>query len=818
MIELRLALRSLLRVPVFTAAVVVTIALGVGATTAVFSVVYGVLYRPLPYPQADRLVALWGTRPRNPNAPDQSVEAAAAGRIFVANTLLDVWRRDARAFEDIAGFRDRRFTITGSGDPVRVEGEVTTASFFNVLGLRPLVGRVFGPGEDQPGRDEVVVLGHAFWTDHFGGDRDIIGRTVRVDGRPHTVVGVLGADARLPLQYTTRQPAFYTPMSHEFTPDAPFSVLLAVARLKPGMTPAVAQAEMTAVMRHHTETTGWYRGRGVSVMPLSGEVVETASGTRAGLLILLAATGCVLLIGCVNVANLLLVRAATRSRELALRRALGAGRWRVIRQMMVESFILSTSGGLAGLLLAAWCTDLLVALMPLDLFPRIEEVHVDATVLAFGLAASLVVGLLAGLAPAWHAIGRDRRGALADALKDSQRAGAGGRGTRLLRRGLVTLEVVLAMVLLVGAGLLARTYVGLMEVDLGIRPERTLTFQLAPLPARYAKGDQRAALAADTLARLRAIGGVQAAGLVESLPIRSWVAEARVAVDGRPLDEHAPTVSVNRASDGFFEAAGVSLVSGALFGPRDTASDIAVVNHAFVRRFWPNASASAADVAGRTVRVRDTTYRIAGVVGDVKYRGPEGRSSELVYLPFSTSSSGRFAVILRTTGDPAAAMPEVRTAMRGVDPDLPLEQVQTLEQVLAETVAPQRFRLAVVGGFAGLALALAMVGLYGVIAQSVAQRTQEIGIRLALGAGQARIVRMVLKEGLLLSGLGVAGGIVVSLGATRVLSSFLFGVTPTDRATSTAVALALLAVAAAASLVPARRASAIEPVVALRNE
>ncbi len=818
MSEVRPAFRSLARVPIFVVAVVLTVALGVGATTAVFSVVYGVLYRPLPYPDADRLVALWGTRLPDPSAPDQDVEVRAASRIFVANRLLDLWRHEARSFEDLAGFRDSSFTVTGQGEPQRVDGELTTASFFRVLGIRPLLGRAFEDGEDEPGHDEVVVVGYAFWRTYFGGDPAIVGRTVRIDGRPHTVVGVLDSESRLPLQYTGQQPAFYTPMSHEFTPEARFSVLLAVARLKPGVTRAAAQAEMTSVMRHVTETTGRYRGRGVNVASLADEVVETAAGSRQGLLILLAATACVLLIACVNAANLLLVRAASRHRELAVRMALGAGRWRVIGQMVVESVMLSAAGGLAGILIAAWGLDVLLALIPTGLFPRIEEVHVDGAVLAFALAASVVTGLLVSLAPAWYAIGRDRRGVLADALRESHRTATGGHGPRVLRRALVTIEVGVSMVLLVGAGLLARTYAGLMDVELGVRPDHALTFRLVPALDRHATASARVALAEDVLARLRAIDGVRAAGAAESLPIMSWLVEDRMVVGAGSVDERAPMVSLNRVSPGFFDAAGIPLVAGRLFDGREATASVAVASRSAVRRFWPGAAATGSDAVGQTVRIGETVYRIVGVVGDVKYRGPDGKSADVVYLPMPSGSAGRFSIIVRTVGQPMAALPAVRTAVRASDAELPLEDVQTLEGLRDKVVAPQWFRVAIIGCFAGLALLLAVVGLYGMIAQSVVQRTPEIGVRLALGAARGRIVRMVMAEAVLLVIAGVTLGTVASLGAARVLSSVLFGVTTVDGATYGSVAVLLLLVAGAAGLVPARRASAIDPAGALRNE
>jgi putative ABC transport system permease protein len=812
--EIRHSLRSLKRSPGFAAVTIITLALAIALATSIFSLVEAVLLRELPYRDADRLVALWATRPQKP-AADQQVEARAAGRIFVANTLLDVWRRSSRSFEDIAGFRDRSFTVATRNEPRRVSGEVTTSSFFRVLGLRPLVGRVFADGEDVPGGDEVVVLGHAFWQSAFGADPSIVGRSIQLDGRPHTVIGVLGPEARIPLQYTFEQPALYTPMSHDFAPDAPFSILLGVARLKAGVTRAAAQADLTSVMQRFSAEHRGYRGRGAHVASLADEVVETAAGTRRGLLTLFSAIACVLLMAWVNVANLLLVRATGRHHELAVRMALGARRWRLIRQTVVESLLLSTAAGAVGLLLAMWTMAALVAWMPATLFPRIEEVRIDGAVLAFAVAASFVSGLLAAIAPAWYATGREGRNWLPDWLRHNQGRASTSRGAGLLRRGLVALDVALATVLLVGAGLLGRTYAGLMDVDLGVRPDHALTFRLSPAGAKYQAAAARVALADDVLARLRAISGVAAAGAAESMPIMSWLREARVTVGPGPADEGALAVGVNRVSPGFFEAAGVPIESGRAFDQGPAGAPSAVVSRSMVGR---RIGATPADEVGQVLHLGAESYRIGGVAGDVSYRGPEHGAAEVVYLPLSSSTADEFSFVVRTTGPPERSLSAVKAAVRASDPDLPVDALQTMETLRAGLLAPQRFRFALIGLFAGMALLLAVMGLYAVIAQSVSERTREIGVRVALGAAHGRIIGMVLGEAVLLAGLGLAVGIPAALAATRVLSSVLVGVTTFDRFSYVAVTIGLLAVAAVAGFVPARRASAIDPVRALRAE
>jgi putative ABC transport system permease protein len=813
--EVRHALRSFRRSPGFTAIAVLTLGLAVALTTSIFSLVDAVLLRDLPYRDPERLVALWATRPQDPSARDQQMEARVARRIFVANTLLDVWRRGSTSFEEVGGFRDRSFTVATRTEPQQVNGAVTTTSFFRVLGLRPLLGRVFVDGEDVPGRDEVVVLGHTFWRDAFGADPTILGRSIRVDGRPHTVIGVLGPEVRLPLQYTLQQPSLYTPMSHEFAPGAPFSVLLGIARLKPGVSRTGAQAELTSVMSDFSTSTGRYRRSGVNVASLADEVVETAAGTRRGLLTLFGAIGCVLLMACANVANLLLVRAVGRHHELSVRMALGAGRWRLVRQMVIESLLLSTAAGALGLLLTDWTLTALVAAMPATLFPRIEEVRIDAAVLAFAVGVAVVAGLLASVAPGWYATGRGRGACLPDWLHNDGH-GTSGRGARLVRRALVTIDVALATVLLVGAGLLGRTYLGLRSTDLGVQSDHAITFRLSPAAEKYQAGAARLTLAEDILARLRTVNGVTAAGAVESLPIMSFLSEARVTIGADPSAEPAPVVSVNRATAGFFEAAGIPIVLGRAFEPSGTAESVALVNRSMAGRL-PNGG-TGASVVGEFLSVANASYRICGVVGDVKYRGPEGRVADVVYLPLASSPPNRLSVVVRTTGPPEGALRAVSAAVHSSDPDLPVEALQTMEDLRAAVLAPQRFRFAVIGLFAGVAMLLAVIGLYGVIAQSVSERTREIGVRLALGAVPGRIVRLVLREALLLAGLGVALGTLAATGAARVLTTVLVGVGTFDRVSYSIVAAALVAVAALAGYLPARRASAIDPVRALRVE
>jgi predicted permease len=769
--ELRQAIRTLGRAPAFTLTAVLTIALGIAASTAVFSVVYAVLYRPLPYPDADRLVAVWQTRPANPQSNFEH-EAFLADHAFISDSLLRSWQENAHCFEDIGGYSWQRFSVLAGGEVERVEGIVASSSFLKVLGVRPLYGRLMRPEDDR--QDDVAVLGHAFWKQQFAGDPNVVGRTIVVDGSPHAVIGVLPANFHMAVQFGGSSPALLTPLAHQYTPQAPFAIMPgAVARLRRNVSVGAAQAEMTAVMLHLAETRPSLRGRGVSVVPLSGQAVETAPGTRQGLLILLAATGCILLIACVNVTNLLLVRATTRQRDLGVRMALGAGRLKIIGQGVSESLLLALGGGALGLLTAAWATSLLVALVPKDMFPRIDEVRLDWHVLAFGTAASAVAGLLAGSARVWYILSQDRRGTLADALRDGYRSGRGGRGARVSQRALVVAEVALAMVLLVGSALLARTYFGLVSTDLGIRPAGVLTFHVTLGPSKYPNDQSRASFVDEVLTRLRHVAGVQSAGAGTSLPLGSWMSESTtVRVGGTAGGARDLRVAVNPVTDGFFETAGIALESGRLFEAADQRRrDAAIVNRSFVRAVWPNASSHGTEAIGHAIRLGERVYTIVGVVGDVKYEGPAGHSHELVYVPFAASTTEFVSFLVHSGSDTVGLIADARGAVQATDADMAIDSPSSLEQIMATLVAPPRFRFAAISAFGLVALALAFVGLYGVIAQSVAARTQEIGVRLALGAGRQRIIGMVLREGLALAVVGVALGVGASLALARACSA-----------------------------------------------
>lgn len=804
--------------PTFALATVATIALGVGAASAMFSVVYAVLLRPLPYPDGSRLAIVWEKWQvnRDMKGVDPDVAARLADRSVVMTDAVDVWRKQNHVFEDIAGFAPLAASLTGTAEPERVRGLVASSALFRVLRVYPALGRGFSADEDLKGKDEVAILSHDLWMSRFAGDRNVLGKAVGIDGLPHTIVGVMPAGFHLVLPNVESDPQVIVPVPHAYGEGRKWALLMTVGRLRPGVTMAAAQADMSAVVRRMAESNPRYRTRGANVVPLSD---ESAHDSKLTLLLLFGATGCVLLIGCVNVANLLLVRAAVRSKELAIRTALGAGRWRLTREVVTESMALAVVGGLAGLLIAYWGTGLLVATVPKHLFPRIEDVRVDLVVFGFGFAVSLLVGLIAGVAPAWHTLAWDRRGALNRTLNEAQRTSSVGRGHRFARRALVMAQVALATVLLVGAALLTETYVRLTRVDLGVDPESVLTFGLTLPPARYQTPDSRVALEEALIARLGPLPGVQAVGLTNSLPVQAtMLASMTVAAEGQPASEEHESVYVRTVSPGFFRAAGVRLAYGRLITGQDASQNVAVVNRVLVRRFWPSAPATGPEPLGRKLMVGDRWCTIVGVVEDVKYSGPDRRAEQEAYVPLSYWPIGYISTLVRTSRDPMALAGLCRQIVRSIDADLPVQDVRTMDEVVSESVAPPRFRFVLIGVFAAVALALAIIGLYGVISQSVAQRTRELGIRMALGATRPVIARMVLSEGIIVAGIGVVVGVGISLAATRVLANFLFGVTAVNPPTYALVAFGIIALSAVAAYGPARRAAKSDPASVLRAE
>jgi putative ABC transport system permease protein len=800
--DLRFALRQLGKSPGFTLIAILTLALGVGATTSIFSVTYGILLRPLPFPGQDRLIRVF---PLNENGKP--------GAISVLN-YLD-WRKQSGSIEAASLVDTGSINLTGTGgDPERLEGAWVSPEFFSVLQAPLLHGRAFSPGEDRPGASHVVVLSQELWQRRFGGEPGLVGRTVDLGGQPYTVVGI-ASRVRWPSKTDLWMP--FELNNDVLAPDNRGAVYLSVlARLKPGVSIEKARAETQAVAarlaaQYPDANTGFR-------MDIANMQAFMTGDVRTPLLVLLGAVLFVLLIACVNVANLLLARASGRESELAVRTALGAGRARIVRQLMTESVVLALLGGLAGVGIAVWATRALVALAP-DTTPRLREVGVDGSVLLFTLAVSVATGLLFGLVPALRASRPD----LSAVLKEGARGSKGRPATRA-RSVLVVAETALAVVLLAGAGLLLRSFGHLLQVDPGFNPENALVFNLSPPESKYGEDPQLRSLSHALLERMETLPGATAAGIASfGRPLDNSGFVLSFTVEGRPEPKpgEEPSMRVAPVTPGYFQALGLPIVRGRAFNgqDRDGSTPVAILTEEAVRKFFPGE-----DPIGRRILLGWTSDgvqrggEVVGVARSFKQTTLDSEVDPQIFLPFDQAPLGALSVIVRSTADPATVISAARAQIREVDPNLPIFKLQTLEELVSSSVSQPRFYMLLLGGFAAVALLMAAIGMYGVIAYGVSQRSQEIGVRMALGATRDRVVRMVLRQGLVLALLGAVAGVIGALFATRGMQSLLFGVSAGDPAIYMGVAAALVLVAALASYLPARRAARTEPQMALRGE
>jgi putative ABC transport system permease protein len=805
--DLRFGVRTLVRSPATSVVALLTLALGIGANTALFSVVNGLLLKPLPYPEPEELVLVMESNP-----------ARGFPRYPVSPLNFDDWRRQNRVFESLAAIRESRFNLTGGERAETVAGARVTPEFLRVLGIQPALGRGFLPEEGLAGGPRVALLSHELWRRRFGADPGILNRQVLIDEESTTVIGVLPPGFDLPSQSEV-----WLPLLWDFKPETRGGhFLVALGRLKPGVGLETARAEMQTLAarleRQYPEfNTGWT----TIVLPLHGILVEEV---RPALLLLLAAVGFVLLIACANVANLLLARLASREREIAVRTALGAGRVRLVRQMVTESLVLFLAGGALGLLLAVWATRILVALYGKDL-PRQEEIGLDSRVLLFTLGLSLVTGLLFGLAPALSAT----RGRLFGALKEGGRAMAGGARGRLVRSLLVLGEVAVALVLLVGAGLLLQSFARLRAVDPGFRPEGVLTAEIALPAKKFTDDERRIVFTQELLDRLRTIPGVRSADTVLPLPLSGYDYVRAFNVQGRP--EPPPgaetTAHVRLVTPGFFQTLGIRVLQGRVFTPQDDPGSVPVVliNKTMADRTWPgeNPIGQRITFGGSEPRASWTWNEVVGVVADIHHQTLDQEAGAEIYVPqLQNPVGGPLSILLQTSGDPARLTGAVREAVRSIDNDLPVERVRTLESLVAESLASSRFQTVLLGLFAAVALFLAALGLYGVISDSVTQRTHEIGIRMALGARRPDVLRLVVRQGMSLVLAGVGLGLTLALLLLLLLAdragTYLYQGRALDPLILVTVPLVLLAVALVANWLPARRAVRVEPSVALRAE
>ena len=813
--DVRYGLRVLRKNPGFTTVAVLTLALGIGATTAVFSVVNAILLKPLPYMNSERIVMPELVSPPGVNLGS---EYFPWGQI-----QFRMMTRDAHPFQAVGAFQSDSFNLTGSDDPAFLDGFRASAEFFPALGASAALGRTFTAEEDQPGHEYEVILSDRLWRERFGADRDILGRGVRLNGYTYIVVGVMPAGfvfpraEEMPSSFNfPREAQLWVPLAIPAAPKGGPSELAVIGRMKSGITIAQAQAAMDIITKH-AETQdplwkGWFNTR---VIPLARQVV---GDTRRPLQLMLGAVGIVLLIACSNVANLLLARSLGRKKEFTLRAALGAGHGRLIRQLLTESLLLAATGGFVGVLLAKTGIYFVKLFGPANI-PRLGEVTLDVPVFAFAFATSLLAGILFGLAPAMGAARED----FVDSLKEgSQRSGVNPTSPRL-RNALLVSQVALALVLVISAGLLTRTFFRILGTDGGFQADRVLTFQLSLPPSKYADESHIVELFRNALERLRAIPGVQSAGIGETVPMGGEGESTVIRMPDHPAasGKETPFANFTIISPGYFSSVGTPLLRGRDFLETDTADSMPVtmINAAMEKKYWPGESALGKQVGPGGARFPLLT--IVGVVPDVKHISLREETVPEMYVVYTQKpwpSMLNMRVALRTKVDPASMTGSVREAIRSIDSDLPLAKVTTLTTLVDDSMSQPRFSMLLLGTFAALALVLASIGMYGVISYSVGQRTREIGIRMALGAERRNVFGMILGQGARLAGLGIAIGLLVALGVTHLMASFLFGVKPTDPLTFVGVSLLLLGVALLACYIPARRATRVDPMIALRYE
>jgi putative ABC transport system permease protein len=809
--DIKFAIRGLLKHPAFSAIAVLTLALGIGANTAIFSVVNATLLRPLPFKDPERVVMVWGflskmaqTAPQLPNSAPNFISL----------------REQNKSLEKLAAFRSWSWQLTGDGEPELLNGVRVTSDFFEAVGVSPVLGRIFTAEEDMPNRSPVVLISHGLWQRRFGGNRDAIGKTITLTGQTVTVIGVMPERFQFPgganmisglgfaLQNDVWMPLAFTDEEKQRQGNLNLAV---IGRLKPGITPLQAESDLRTLQQGLPLGTVGYT---INLVPLQEQMVGKM---RKLLLVLLATVAFVLLIACVNIANLLLSRATARQKEIAIRAALGAGRFRLIRQLLTESVLLSLAGGSFGLLLAVWGSSLLVSLIPPEV-PRVHEISVDSRILVFTLVVSIITGIVFGLAPALHTSKLD----LNQSLKEGLRGTSGGPRQNRLRSLLVVSEVAMALILLVGAALLIKSFVRLLEVNPGFNPNRVLAMdvQLPDLPpSRYANKDEQTAFFQQLMDRIESLPGVESASGVTSLPLSGAFESTDIILPGQESlsATQRPEADYTTLTPDYFRTLQIPLLKGRQFTRQDTKASpgVIIINDVLARLCWPNE-----DPIGKRFRVgfEETQREVVGVVGSIKQLTLDAAFRPAMYMPHLQSPANRLTVLVRTSGEPLALATSVREQVRAIDRDVPVTDIQTMDQVFSASVAQPRFSMLVIGLFAGLAMILSAVGIYGVMAYSVSRRAHEIGVRIALGARANQVLSLVLREGMLLAVIGIAIGLFGAFALTRLIASLLFGVSAKDPATFLSVAALLGAVAFVACYIPARHATRVDPLAALRNE
>jgi putative ABC transport system permease protein len=793
--DLRYGARMLLKKPGFTLIAVITLALGIGTNTAIFSIVNAVLLNPLTLTEPEQLVLVFTRTGRDP-------------RNWVAYPDLQDWQAQSRSFAGLSGFASQSVNLIGREEPTRMIGGFVSSDFFKTLGVEAPHGRTFLPGEDSQGAERVAVISHEAWQNRLGADPKLIGQTLNLNGQVFTVVGILPAG----FHFTWGDCEIWLPIQHypNFSLNRGQASSGVVGRLKPGVTIEQAQTEMETIARRLAQQyPDTNRDRSVTIVSLQQIVAEHL---RPSLFVLSGAVAFLLLIACANVANLMLARSVARQKENALRAALGAGRWRLIRQLLTETLLLWLIGGISGLLLGSWSVELLMTGSPTELPPGID-VKFDVTVFGFTFAIALLTGIAFGLAPAL----RFSRPEVHDLLKEGGKGAGEISGSSRLRGALVVSQVALALVLLIGSMLLVKSFRALLQVNPGFDPRNLLTMEYRVPRNKYPEPAQQWAFHQQVVERVQALPGVQAASVVLALPHSGNFGTTTFIPLDRPIPPRGqePRAQSNRADPYYFRAMDIPLLRGRVFTEQDRmdTQPVVVINQAMAERYWPGQ-----DPIDKGIRLPDNnlTARVAGVVGNIKHNSLDEPTEAQIYLAYAQVPHIFATLVARTTGDPLAAANAVKQAVWSVDKDQPVWKVRTMEFLLQRAVSGSRFMMRLLAVFAGLALLLATVGIYGVISYSVSQRTHEIGVRMALGAGRRDIVRLVVGHGLVLILIGTAAGIVTALALTRFMTTLLFNVSPTDPLTFVTISLLLGAVAVLACYLPARRATKVDPMVALR--
>ena len=804
--DIRFGVRMLANKPGVTVIAVIALALGIGASTAIFSVVNSVLLRALPYPNGNRLVMIW--EQNRPRSRDRNV---------VSPANFQDWREQSQVFEGMAAFFASPFNLTGLGDPEEATGMAASTELFDVLGAHAMLGRTFTKEDGVQGKDNVAVLTYGFWQKHFGGERNVVGKTFALDGQTHTVIGVMpeGFDFFVKENsFVKKSPEFWLPLV--FSPNSRVRAgrfLSAIGVLKPGVTFDQAKAEMNALgARLEQQYPDFNKGWGITLVPLH---TQFSGDLKPALMILLGAVGFVLLIACANVANLLMARSVARQKEFAIRAALGAGRSRIIRQLLTESLLLALTGCLIGLLLTRWGIDALLAISPRDLL-SLTTVNIDKRVLGFALVLSVLTSLIFGLLPALES----SRPKTNEALKEGGRGTTGGRSHRVLN-WFVVAQVALSLMLLVGSGLMIKSLMRLQSVDPGFDPNNLLLVSISLPRATYPDAPRKIDFFQQLLAHVRQLPGVRAAGAASGPPFAGLPAATGFDIEGQPPlpSSQQPVTDVRVVEQDYFRTMGIPLLKGRTFTDREVEheSHVVVISEALARRHFANENPLGKRIT-IDMKEKNDPCEIVGVVGDVKWKGLDLPTRSMIYWPHAELPYSSMTLVIKTGGDPVSMAGAIQREVRALDKEQPISEMRAMKELLADSISRARFATLLLSIFAVVAFMLASVGIYGVMSYSVTQRTNEIGIRIALGASERSVLGLVLKRGLILAVSGVVLGLIGSIALTRLMTNLLFGVSATDPLTFTLVPILLTAVTLVATYIPARRATKVDPLVALRYE